>query len=123
MEKLKLKLTTKQKLFCDLYLSNGFVGVTAYADAYNRNLDSDYNGIKSSASQLLSKLQVQEYLNEKLEQSEITMKEALAKLSFLIKQHSDLSVCHQAIRTYLKLMEKIDDSINLKVEYKAKFDM
>ena len=119
----KPKLTTKQKIFCDYYLSNSFIGVNAYADAFDRNLDTDYNNIKSSASQLLSKPQVQDYLNDKLEQSEITMKEALAKLSFLIKQHSDLSVCHQAIRTYLKLMEKIDDSISLKVEYKAKFDM
>lgn len=115
------KLTDRQKLFCDNYLSNGFHSTNAYRDAYDRHNENEYNSIRSCASQLLDKQQVQDYINSKLEENEITMNEALAKLSYLIKQHSDLSVCHQAIKTYLKLKDKLDDNVKVDMVYTANF--
>ena len=114
-------LTPKQKLFCNIYLSNSFNGVQAYCEAFSKSIENDYNNAKSSASQLLDKPQVRNYINDRLEENEITMECALAKLSFLIKQHSDLSVCHQAIKTYLKLNERLDDTVKLEMTYKANF--
>jgi phage terminase small subunit len=118
----KNELSPKYLAFCNEYLINNFNGGQAYAVAYEKNYLDNSASCRASASMLLSKPQICDYIMERLEDRELNFNEVLDKLSFNIKQMSDIAASNSAINLYLKLYNKFSpEKIELKTEFVAKF--
>lgn len=107
----EVELTSEQKRFCELYVSNEFFanGVRSYSEAYNIDLkDSEsYNVCKSAASRLLTSVNLLAYINHLLELSGLNDSFVDKQLAFLITQNGDFGTKLAAIREYNKLKSRI----------------
>jgi len=106
-------LTPKQKLFCDNYVANLGNGVQAAMGVY----ETDYKGACIIASQNLRKLKVIEYLTLQFKKFDIGDEEAMAHLSFLIKQFGELPMKAKGLDMFFKIRgkyapEKTEHSVN-----------
>lgn len=91
------KLTAKQKLFCETYVSNNFNGAqAAIAAGYSKNSS------RSMGSQLLTKLNVQNYIEKLKEktakQLSITRESQVQELNELKQMAKELAEVNNAIR-------------------------
>lgn len=101
-----IKLTLKQKLFCQAYVETlGNATEAVIKAGYDvSNKDGHPNRIiaKSIASENLTKPYICEYIKELLEKSGLNDKNVGLQLNFLINQFNDLSVKARAIEIYYK---------------------
>lgn len=107
----QLKLTPKQAKFCELYATSEEYfanGTQAYIEAYKpKKVGNWYNTVRSKASQLLTKLNILEYIDHVLELEGLNDASVDKELNFLIKQKADLNVKKNAITEYNKLKGRI----------------
>ncbi len=108
--KKKPKLNKKQERFCQLFVSKEFFGngVQSYIEAYNIPPEG-YNAARVSASDLLTKPNICDYINELLEQSGLNDEFVDKQLLFMITQNADFTQKMAAIREYNKLKSRITD--------------
>lgn len=104
-------LTSKQKLFCQYFVSGVETcgnGVQAYAKAYGYALsnNSKYQSAKSNANRLLRNPEVIKYIESLFEEQKLTADVVDQHLDFLIRQHENLSVKLQAIAVYYRYRQK-----------------
>lgn len=101
-----LRLTLKQKLFCQYYIESFGNGTKAVIKAgYNttkKNGVSDRNLAKSIASENLTKPDIWAYIKNLLEKSGLSDENVAIQHLFLINQNTDLSVKARAIDIYYK---------------------
>lgn len=107
-----LKLTAKQKLFCEEYVANGYVQVAAYRKAYP---DANENTAHGGASTLMKNEKVREYIKElqkdRFEALNIgaeRIAEKLAEIAFAPKNDEDYTVSSQ-----LKALELLQKQMGL----------
>lgn len=99
-------MTTKQKLFCEEYLSNGFNGTKAYLEVFDTESEK-VAGI--NASKLLKKVEIREYIQELIKEhvsSELTCDRILYELMDLAFNH-DGSVPHNVRLSALQHLSKL----------------
>lgn len=102
-------MTQKQRLFCDLYIANGFKAKQAYLEAYGSRENND----PSYPYTLLAKQEIKDYIEEKrnklyssLNIDAIRVMEETAKIAF----GNDSSV---PIGVKLKALELLSKNLNL----------
>jgi len=77
------KLTTKLKLFCDYYMTNGWNGSKAAKQAkYNAKTDRAFRAI---ASENLTRLNVQEYISDKMSEAGMAADEVIARIASMAR--------------------------------------
>lgn len=110
------KLTPKQELFCQLYVSKEFYwnGVQTYIEIYKPDQTKKwwYGVACASASQILSNIKVCERINELLETSGFNNEFVDKQHLFLITQHADLWVKARMIDSYNKLKGRIIEKLD-----------
>lgn len=105
-------LTPKQRLFCELYVSEKEFfgnGVQSYIEAYDPDQTAKnwYKSACASASRLLRNVKVTKEINRLLEVQGLNDEAVDKQLSFLITQHADFGSKVQAIKEYNKLKQRI----------------
>lgn len=111
------KLNPKQEAFCELYTqSTEFFGngVQSYVEAYNPDTSKPnwYNTARSSASQLLTSINVLARIDELLEEGGFNDQFVDKQIKFLMTQNADFSNKLGAIREYNKLKARIHDKLD-----------
>lgn len=98
----KTALNTKQKRFCELYVSEDFFGngVGAYMKAY---ASDNYASAKTNASKLLANVSITEHIASLLDSTGLNDSFVDKQLYFLMLQSENLPVKMQAIREYYKV--------------------
>jgi phage terminase small subunit len=79
-----MKKETKQKQFCDIYLTNGFNGTDAYLKVYP---SANPESARRQASKLLTKIDVKAYLKEK--QQELSKKSKIDR-EYILNEYAQL---------------------------------
>lgn len=102
------RLNQKQKNFCVYYVSGETTignGAQSYALAYRYDLTQPgkYLSAKSNAHKLLSKPEVNEYIDSLLQDQQVDDRLVERHMWLLITQNNDLNVKRQAIADYLRL--------------------
>lgn len=119
-EKQQQKLTPKQKLFCEMYVSEDFFGngYAAYCAAYNKEpaTKKEINSVKASASENLTKPNLLAYINELLDLAGFNDAHADKQLLFLMTQNNDYSAKLGAIREYNKVKDRITKKVDVNVK-------
>ncbi len=107
----KEALNTKQKRFCQLFVSKEFFGngTESYAEAYDIDLATNYNSAKSAAHRLLTNVDICNYINELLDASGMNDQFVDKQLLFMITQNADFTQKMAGIREYNKLKSRITD--------------
>lgn len=107
-----LKLTAKQKLFCEEYVANGYIQVEAYRKAYP---DANENTAHGGASTLMKNEKVREYIKElqrdrfeALNISAERIAEKLAEIAFAAKNDEDYTATSQ-----LKALDLLQKQLGL----------
>lgn len=110
-------MTTKQKLFCDYYLANGFKAKKAYIDAYGNTDNKD----PTYPYTLLAKPEIKEYIEQRRNKLYESLKidanrimEETAKIAF----SQDGEVSMSARLRALELLSKNMNLQTLKIESK-----
>lgn len=109
----KVKLTPKQSLFAELYVSKEFFGngVQTYIEVYNPDQSKPnwYNTARATSSEILTNPNVCARINELLESEGLNDEFVDKQLLFLITQHDDKVAKLNALREYNKLKARITD--------------
>lgn len=105
---MKSELNSKQKKFCEYYVSNAETfanGVQAYGLAYGYDLNdkAKYNTAKTNANKLLGQAEVKAYIDRLLESQSLNPQYVAKQLAFLIQQNTNLSVKRLAIADYYRV--------------------
>lgn len=111
------ELNEKQELFCQLYASDREFfanGTESYIEAYgiDTSRPGAYNSARSSASRLLTDVNILKRINEILEGGNLNDSFVDKQLEFVITQNADFSSKIAAIREYNKLKTRIIDRID-----------
>lgn len=109
-------LNPKQELFCKLFASDREFfgnGVMAYAEAYDIDLKKHYNTAKVNASQLLTKTNILNRINEIFESRGLNDQFVDKQLEKLITQDADFKTKVSAIKEYNQLKKRISNKVEL----------
>lgn len=111
-------LNLKQTLFCQLFASDREFfgnGVESYIEAYEVDLTKQnaYQTARSSASQLLTKRNILDYINKLLSLAVLNDEFVDKQLSVVILQNADFSSKVSAIKEYNKLKQRIQDKLDI----------
>jgi len=113
----KTKLTTKQKVFCELYAtSEEFFcnGVQSYIKAYKiKKKGNWYNNAKTSAYELLTKPYILKYIDKLLNLRGLNDSFVDKQLELLITQNADLKSKLGAVKEYNRLKLRITKQLDL----------
>lgn len=115
---MKVKLTTKQVLFCE-YFTGGTEtcgnALQSYALAYGFDLSnkSKYQSAKTNASRLLNNPAINAHIAVLLKRQKLSPELVDKQLELLIQQNANLTVKLNAINTYYKVHGKIRDEIHV----------
>lgn len=113
----KLK-NARHELFCQLYAGDEEFfcnGTRAYAQAYDVDLDKEYNTAKVNASKLLTKTNILDRINEIIDDAGLNDAFVDKQLKKLITQDADFSNKMSAIREYNKLRARIEERKRLEI--------
>jgi len=109
------KLSLRQERFCQLYVSKDFFGngTQAYISAYNPDQKKKnwYQNARAAASELLTKPNMYNRINELLDIAGFNDTNADKQLLFVMNQHADIKAKVAAIRDYNKLKQRITDKV------------
>lgn len=116
LTKARSKLNLRQIKFCELYASSKEFfgnGVESYIKAYNpdKSKKNWYNSARATSSEILTNLNVCNYINSILTLNGFNDQFADKQLLFCMTQHKDLNVKRQSIADYNKLKGRITDKI------------
>ena len=106
------QLSPRREKFCQIYTSNDRElfgnGVQTYIEVYEPNTSKPnwYKTARSSASQILTTINVIERINELLEEQGFSDENVGKQHLFLLNQHDDKGVKMRAIDSYYKLKGK-----------------
>jgi hypothetical protein len=109
--------TTKQELFCLLYVTDAAIcgnATQCYIKAYglDQSNEKDYHNARVSSSNLLANLSIKVRMNEILQAQGFNNEFIDSQLLYLVKQNEDLSTKRGAINDYNKLQQRIIDKID-----------
>jgi phage terminase small subunit len=108
-EEEELKISKKQKLFCDTYLSNGFNVLQAYRKVYNDTTTEH----PSYPYRLIKQRNIQEYIEKRrteiYDSLYIDSKRVMSEIAMLAFQEKDEK--NQAIK--LKALELLSKNLNI----------
>ena len=114
---MKDKLTAKQELFAQTYVSREFFGngVQSYIEVYSPDQSKKdwYKSACAGASQILSNIKVCNRINELLDDAGLNDQFVDKQLLFLMTQHSDFASKIASIREYNKLKSRITQKTDL----------
>lgn len=115
----EIKLNQRQLLFCKYYVSEDTLGngVKSYCKAYDIDVSDvkKYSEARFHASDLLSKQNISEHINNLLEASGLNDNFVDKRLLFLMSQNDDKGTSLGAIREYNKLKQRITDKLDVKI--------
>lgn len=113
-------INEKQKKFCELYAnSEEFFanGVESYIEAYSpKRIGNWYNSAKASASRLLTKVNILDYINNLLELRGLNDPFVDKQLELLITQNADFKSKLGAIKEYNQLKTRIRKELDIKIQ-------
>jgi len=115
-KKSKNELNEKEKLFCQIYISEEFFcnWVKSYLQVYK----CSYNTAKTEANKLLTKPYILEYIDSLLEDMALNDQRVDKELAKMIIQDKDYTAKINGIKEYNKLKWRITE----KLEANFKFD-
>lgn len=116
-------LNLRQEKFCQLYSTEVEFfgnGTQSYIEAYDIDVDKKgaYNAARANASELLTKANILERINELLELAALNDTFVDKQLSFVITQNADFGSKMAAIREYNKLKARITDKTETEITHK-----
>lgn len=120
-----MKLTFKQKQFCQHYIEacgNGTEAVVKAGYKVGKKGTVDRNLAKSIASENLTKPDVRKHIEQLLEAKGFNDESVQLQHLELISQTDNLSIKARAIDMYYKLKGKYTQNNNLDIEVKGVFD-